>query len=191
MERQGILVRLAAFLIGGAWGMIVPIMPLLIATETGTGFTGPGLAGAAVNLPYAVLVVLVGIMLYRYSTRALLAAGIIIYIAMMVAVALGVVADLGSFVLLSVMLGLSYALFWPPMNAIVSDMSDDLGVRARQRMYFYTSHIVGLVAGPFLGYVILQGAGGGAATSGTRSCGWGSPCSAARARPSCCCARSG
>ena len=51
MGRQGILVWLAAFLIGGAWGMIVPIMPLLIATETGTGFTGPGLAGAAINLP--------------------------------------------------------------------------------------------------------------------------------------------
>jgi demethylmenaquinone methyltransferase/2-methoxy-6-polyprenyl-1,4-benzoquinol methylase len=78
MKKDLILVNLIGLLIGIAYGMHGPILPVFAKNVIGASYADLGLIGLTNFLPYMFLPLLVGILLYRFNSGYLLSVGIII-----------------------------------------------------------------------------------------------------------------
>ena len=158
MNKTLALVNITGITIGISYGLHGPILPVFAKNVIGASYTELGLIGLASFLPYMFIPLFVGVLLDRFNNGHLLA--------------LGSALNAGSVYLLSmsqsvpeimgyrVMAGIAHAFFWPPCESIISDQSSQKD-RVRNISWFAMFFVVGFMAGPLVGTVLLEGADAG------------------------------
>ena len=121
MNRVLILVNLTGLIIGISYGLHGPILPIFAKNVIGATYSELGLIGLANFVPYMFIPLFVGILLDRINNAYLLAIGAAINSASiyLLSIAQSVPELLG----FRIMTGVAHAFFWPPCEAIISNVS--------------------------------------------------------------------
>ncbi|HVX02669.1 MAG TPA: MFS transporter [Nitrososphaera sp.] len=147
------LAAACAAIVGIAYGMSSPIVPVFAKEELGASFSEVGIIGLANYLPYMVVPLLGGMLLDRTNKAYLLILGVSLNVfAIFMLSEVGSVAGTIAFRGLS---GVAHAFFWPSAEAIISTTAPP-DKRVRWIAIFTAAWVGGFMTGPLLGKVVLD-----------------------------------
>lgn len=153
MKRALILVYITGLIIGIAYGLHGPILPVFAKNIIGASYSELGFIGLANFIPYMFIPLFVGILLDRFNNGYLLALGVIINSSSIYLLSIAQsVPEIMSF---RIMTGIAHAFFWPPCLSIISNISKEKK-RVRNMSWFTMFFVIGFMAGPLIGSVILE-----------------------------------
>ncbi len=153
MNKALLLVNITAILIGVSYGMHGPILPVFAKNVIGATYAELGIIGLANFLPYMFIPLFVGLLLNRFNNGYLLSIGVAInsVSVYLLSIAQSVPEIMG----FRVLTGIAHAFFWPPCEAIISNVSKGKS-RVRNIATFTGFFTTGFMIGPLLGTVILD-----------------------------------
>ena len=153
MNKALLLVNITAILIGVSYGMHGPILPVFAKNVIGATYAELGVIGLANFLPYMFIPLFVGLLLNRFNNGYLLSIGVAInsVSVYLLSIAQSVPEIMG----FRVLTGIAHAFFWPPCEAIISNVSKGKS-RVRNIATFTGFFTTGFMIGPLLGTVILD-----------------------------------
>ena len=153
MNKALLLVNITAILIGVSYGMHGPILPVFAKNVIGATYAELGVIGLANFLPYMFIPLFVGLLLNRFNNGYLLSIGVVInsVSVYLLSIAQSVPEIMG----FRVLTGIAHAFFWPPCEAIISNVSKGKS-RVRNIATFTGFFTTGFMIGPLLGTVILD-----------------------------------
>ena len=153
MNKALLLVNITAILIGVSYGMHGPILPVFAKNVIGATYAELGVIGLANFLPYMFIPLFVGLLLNRFNNGYLLSIGVVInsVSVYLLSIAQSVPEVMG----FRVLTGIAHAFFWPPCEAIISNVSKGKS-RVRNIATFTGFFTTGFMIGPLLGTVILD-----------------------------------
>lgn len=147
------LAAACAAIVGIAYGMSSPIVPVFAKEDLGANFSEVGIIGLANYLPYMVVPLFGGVLLDRTNKAYLLILGISLNIfAIFLLSEVSSVADTVAFRGIS---GVAHAFFWPSAEAIISTTAP-AGKRVRWIAIFTAAWVGGFMTGPLVGKVVLD-----------------------------------
>ena len=154
MNRILILVNITGLIIGISYGLHGPILPVFAKNVVGATYSELGLIGLTNFIPYMFIPLFVGILLDRINNGYLLSLGAIlnsvsIYL-------LSIAQSVPEIMGFRVMTGIAHAFFWPPCESIISNESSEKN-RVKNISWFTMFFVIGFMAGPLLGTVLLEG----------------------------------
>ena len=153
MKKALILVYITGAIIGIAYGLHGPILPVFAKNIIGASYSELGFIGLANFIPYMFIPLFVGILLDRFNNGYLLAIGIIINSASIYLLSIAqTVPEIMGF---RIMTGIAHAFFWPPCISIISNVSQERQ-RVRNISWFTMFFVIGFMVGPMLGSAILE-----------------------------------
>ena len=153
MNKALLLVNITAILIGVSYGMHGPILPVFAKNVIGATYAELGVIGLANFLPYMFIPLFVGFLLNRFNNGYLLSIGVVInsISVYLLSIAQSVPELMG----FRVLTGIAHAFFWPPCEAIISNVSKGKS-RVRNIATFTGFFTTGFMIGPLLGTIILD-----------------------------------
>jgi len=153
MNKALLLVNITAILIGVSYGMHGPILPVFAKNVIGATYAELGVIGLANFLPYMFIPLFVGFLLNRFNNGYLLSIGVVInsISVYLLSIAQSVPEIMG----FRVLTGIAHAFFWPPCEAIISNVSKGKS-RVRNIATFTGFFTTGFMIGPLLGTIILD-----------------------------------
>ncbi len=157
MNRAIALVNATGILIGIAYGMHGPILPVFASTTIGASYAELGLIGLANFVPYMFVPLLVGLLLDRFNSARLLLVGIVINATALYL--LSIAESVPEIMAYRAMTGVAHAFFWPPSEAILSKFSPG-GSRVANISRFTGLFVGGFTIGPLIASFMLAGAEG-------------------------------
>jgi len=153
MNKALLLVNITAILIGVSYGMHGPILPVFAKNVIGATYAELGVIGLANFLPYMFIPLFVGLLLNRFNNGYLLSIGVAINSVSVYLLSIAQsVPELMGF---RVLTGIAHAFFWPPCEAIISNVSKGKS-RVKNIATFTGFFTTGFMIGPLLGTVILD-----------------------------------
>ena len=153
MNKALLLVNITAILIGVSYGMHGPILPVFAKNVIGATYAELVVIGLANFLPYMFIPLFVGLLLNRFNNGYLLSIGVAINSVSVYLLSIAQsVPELMGF---RVLTGIAHAFFWPPCEAIISNVSKGKS-RVRNIATFTGFFTTGFMIGPLLGTVILD-----------------------------------
>lgn len=148
-----VFVATCAVIVGFAYGMHSPIVPVFAKEELAADFSQVGLIGMANFLPYMLAPFFVGMMLDRTNKAFMLSAGVSLNI--FAIFMLSQAQSVPETIALRGLAGVAHAMFWPSSEVLVST-STTLDRRVKWISIFIAAWIAGFMTGPLLGKVILD-----------------------------------
>ena len=153
MNKALLLVNITAILIGVSYGMHGPILPVFAKNVIGATYAELGVIGLANFLPYMFIPLFVGLLLNKFNNGYLLSIGVAINSVSVYLLSIAQsVPELMGF---RVLTGIAHAFFWPPCEAIISNVSKGKS-RVRNIATFTGFFTTGFMIGPLLGTIILD-----------------------------------
>ena len=153
MNRKLALVYITGLLIGISYGLHGPLLPLFAKNVIGASYAELGLIGFANFIPYMFFPLFVGIFLNRFNNGHLLSIGVVINSASVYLLSIAQsVPEIMSF---RVITGVAHAFFWPPCEAIISNVSKGK-TRVRNIATFTGFFTTGFMIGPLFGSILLE-----------------------------------
>ena len=153
MNRKLALVYITGLLIGISYGLHGPLLPLFAKNVIGASYAELGLIGFANFIPYMFFPLFVGIFLNRFNNGRLLSIGVVINSASVYLLSIAQsVPEIMSF---RVITGVAHAFFWPPCEAIISNVSKGK-TRVRNIATFTGFFTTGFMIGPLFGSILLE-----------------------------------
>jgi MFS family permease len=153
MNRKLALVYITGLLIGISYGLHGPLLPLFAKNVIGASYAELGIIGFANFIPYMFFPLFVGIFLNRFNNGHLLSIGVIINSASVYLLSIAQsVPEIMSF---RVITGVAHAFFWPPCEAIISNVSKGK-TRVRNIATFTGFFTTGFMIGPLFGSILLE-----------------------------------
>lgn len=142
-----------ALIVGVAYGMSSPIVPVFAKEDLGASFSEVGIIGLANYAPYMVVPLFGGVLLDRTNKAYLLILGVSLNVfAIFMLSQVDSVAGAAGFRGLS---GVAHAFFWPSAEAIISTAAPP-DRRVRWIALFTAAWVGGFMTGPLVGKVILD-----------------------------------
>jgi len=153
MNRKLALVYIIGLLIGISYGLHGPLLPLFAKNVIGASYAELGIIGFANFIPYMFFPLFVGIFLNRFNNGHLLSIGVVINSASVYLLSIAQsVPEIMSF---RVITGVAHAFFWPPCEAIISNVSKGK-TRVRNIATFTGFFTTGFMIGPLFGSILLE-----------------------------------
>ena len=153
MNRKLALVYITGLLIGISYGLHGPLLPLFAKNVIGASYAELGIIGFANFIPYMFFPLFVGIFLNRFNNGHLLSIGVVINSASVYLLSIAQsVPEIMSF---RVITGVAHAFFWPPCEAIISNVSKGK-TRVRNIATFTGFFTTGFMIGQLFGSIILE-----------------------------------
>ncbi|UVS67753.1 MFS transporter [Nitrososphaera viennensis] len=153
MKKPILLVASCAAIVGIAYGMHSPIVPVFAKEELGANFSEVGVIGLANYLPYMVVPLFGGMLLDRTNKAYLLILGVSLNVfAIFMLSEVSSVAGATAFRGLS---GIAHAFFWPSAEVIISTTAL-AEKRVKWIALFTAAWVGGFMTGPLIGKVILD-----------------------------------
>ena len=149
MNRRLVVVYITGLLIGVSYGLHGPLLPIFAKDVIGASYTELGIIGFANFIPYIFFPLFVGIFLNKFNNGHLLSIGVIINSASvyLLSIAQSVPEIMG----FRVMTGVAHAFFWPPCEAIISNVS-----KGKTRVRNIATFTTGFMIGPLIGSILLD-----------------------------------
>ncbi|WP_415281656.1 MFS transporter [Candidatus Nitrososphaera sp. FF02] len=148
-----ILAAACATIVGIAYGMHSPIVPVFAKEELGANFSEVGVIGLANYLPYMLVPVFGGMLLDRINKSYMLMAGISMNI-----VSIFLLSQAGSVaevLALRGLAGIAHAFFWPSTEVIIStNVAPEK--RVKWISFFMAAWVGGFMTGPLIGNFVLD-----------------------------------
>jgi MFS family permease len=144
---------LCAAIVGIAYGMHTPIVPVFAKEKLGASFSEVGIIGLANYLPYMIIPLFGGILLDRTNKAYLLILGVSLN-----AFSIFMLSEVDSasgVVLLRAFSGIAHAFFWPSAEAIISTTAPQ-DKRIKWIAIFTATWVGGFMVGPLIGRLILD-----------------------------------
>jgi MFS family permease len=151
--RPIVLAAACAAIVGIAYGMHSPIVPVFAKQELGANFSEVGVIGLANYLPYMVVPIFGGMLLDRINKSYLLILGICLNV--FAIFMLSEVATVGDTILLRAVSGIAHAFFWPSAEVIVSTTAPS-DKRVKWIAIYTAAWVCGFMIGPLIGKLILD-----------------------------------
>jgi MFS family permease len=148
-----VLIAACAGIVGFAYGMHSPIVPVFAKQELGADFSQVGLIGMANFLPYMLAPFFVGMMLDRTNKAFMLSAGVSLNIVAIFL--LSQAQTIPETIALRGLAGVAHAMFWPSSEVLVSTNTTHER-RVKWISIFIATWIAGFMTGPLLGKLILD-----------------------------------
>lgn len=148
-----ILIAACAGIVGFAYGMHSPIVPVFARQELGADFSQVGVIGMANYMPYMLAPFFVGMMLDRTNKAFLLSAGVSLNI--IAIFLLSQAQTVPETIALRGLAGVAHAIFWPSSEVLVST-NTPVERRVKWISIFIATWIAGFMTGPLLGKLILD-----------------------------------
>jgi MFS family permease len=148
-----VLVAACAAIVGFAYGMHSPIVPVFAKEDLAADFSQVGVIGMVNFLPYMLAPFFVGLILDRTNKALMLAGGIALNI-----FAIFMLSEANSVtdaIVLRGLAGVAHAMFWPSSEVLVSTNAT-LEKRVKWISIFIAAWIAGFMTGPLLGKLILD-----------------------------------
>ena len=152
------LVFATGLVIGVAYGMHGPMLPVFAKNDVGASYSELGLVGLANFVPYMFIPLFVGGLLSRFNSAHLLAVGSATNAASIYL--LSAAQSVPELMACRVMAGVAHAFFWPPCESVISNASRG-GDRVRNISLFEMFFVMGFMAGPLAGSAVIEWAGAG------------------------------
>ena len=152
------LVFATGLVIGVAYGMHGPMLPVFAKNDVGASYSELGLVGLANFVPYMFIPLLVGGLLSRFNSAHLLAVGSATNAASIYL--LSTAQSVPELMAYRAMAGVAHAFFWPPCESVISNASRE-GDRVRNISLFGMFFVMGFMAGPLAGNAVIDWAGAG------------------------------
>ncbi len=146
-------VAACAAIVGFAYGMHSPIVPVFAKEELAADFSQVGVIGMANFLPYMLAPFFVGLMLDRTNKAFMLSGGISLNI--FAIFMLSQANTIPETIALRGLAGVAHAMFWPSSEVLVST-NTTLERRVKWISIFIAAWIAGFMTGPLLGKLILD-----------------------------------
>ena len=153
MKRALLLVNITGLLIGVAYGLHGPILPVFAKNVIGASYAELGIIGLANFIPYMFIPIFVGVLLDRFNNGYLLSIGVVINSTSMYL--LSVAQSVPEIMGFRIMTGIAHAFFWPPAESIISNASSSQD-RVKNIAKFTGFFVSGFMIGPLLGSVMLE-----------------------------------
>lgn len=154
MNRTLLILNLTGLLIGISYGIHNPIVPIFAKNEIGASYAELGLIGLANFIPYMFIPVFVGMLVHRFNNGRLLCVGVVINTASVFLLSLA--RTVPEVMALRAMTGIAHAFFWPPAEAIISNVSE-ANTRVKNISRFTGFFVAGFMIGPLIGTFLLEG----------------------------------
>ena len=154
MNRTLLILNLTGLLIGISYGIHNPIVPIFAKNEIGASYAELGLIGLANFVPYMFIPVFVGMMVHRFNNGRLLCVGVVINTASVFLLSLA--RTVPEVMALRAVTGIAHAFFWPPAEAIISNVSEG-NTRVKNISRFTGFFVAGFMVGPLIGTFLLEG----------------------------------
>ena len=153
MNKRLILVYVVGLLIGISYGLHGPLLPIFAKNVIGASYAELGIIGFANFIPYMFFPLFVGIFLNRFNNAHLLSIGVVINSASVYLLSISqTVPEIMGF---RVITGVAHAFFWPPCEAIISNVSRGK-TRVRNIATFTGFFTTGFMIGPLIGSMLLE-----------------------------------
>ncbi len=146
-------VAACAAIVGFAYGMHSPIVPVFAREELSADFSQVGVIGMVNFLPYMLAPFFVGMMLDRTNKVFMLSGGIALNI--FAIFMLSQANSVPETIALRGLAGIAHAMFWPSSEVLVST-NTTLEKRVKWISIFIAAWIAGFMTGPLLGKLILD-----------------------------------
>ena len=153
MNKALLLVNITANLIGVSYGMHGPILPVFAKNVIGATYAELGVIGLANFLPYMFIPLFVGLLLNKLNNGYLLSIGVVINSVSLYL--LSIAQSVPEIMGFRVLTGIAHAFFWPPCEAIISNVSKGKS-RVRNIATFTGFFTTGFMIGPLLGTLLLD-----------------------------------
>ncbi len=148
-------IYLSIFIISLSLGAYNPLIPLF-AQQLGANYFELGLIGSAWALPYVLLPISIGVLSKKIDSRWIFFVGLASSAAN---AALFLLArNVSDLLLIRIFGGIAYALMWPTVEAIISDLTTNTE-RAKAMGRYAFAFGMGFLIGPAAGGLILERAG--------------------------------
>lgn len=154
MNRTLLILNVTGLLIGISYGIHNPIVPIFAKNEIGASYAELGLIGLANFIPYMFIPVFVGMLVHRFNNGRLLCIGVVINTASVFLLSLA--RTVPEVMALRAVTGIAHAFFWPPAEAIISNVSD-ANSRVKNISRFTGFFVAGFMIGPLIGTFLLDG----------------------------------
>lgn len=154
MNRTLLILNLTGLLIGISYGIHNPIVPIFAKNEIGASYAELGLIGLANFIPYMFIPIFVGMLVHRFNNGRLLCVGVVINTASVFLLSLA--RTVPEVMALRAMTGIAHAFFWPPAEAIISNVSE-ANTRVKNISRFTGFFVAGFMIGPLIGTFLLEG----------------------------------
>lgn len=154
MNRLVWMLFATALLVGLAYGMHGPVLPLFAKNEIGADYGDLGIIGMVNFLPYMIIPIFVGILLERINNGYMLIIGVLLNTISLFLTSIATTVT--EIIIYRAMVGVAHAFIWPPSEAM---LSDNEGSRVRNISWFTMFFVVGFMVGPLLGSVIIDTVG--------------------------------
>ena len=148
-----VFIATCAVIVGFAYGMHSPIVPVFAREELAADFSQVGVIGMANFLPYMLAPFFVGMMLDRTNKAFMLSGGIALNI--FAIFMLSQANSVPETIALRGLAGVAHAMFWPSSEVIAST-NTTLEKRVKWISIFIAAWIAGFMTGPLLGKLILD-----------------------------------
>jgi MFS family permease len=153
MNRILVILNITGLLIGISYGIHNPIVPIFAKNEIGASYAELGLIGLANFVPYMFIPVFVGMLVHRINNGWLLCLGIAINTASVFLLSLA--KTVPEVMILRAITGVAHAFFWPPAEAIISNVSEG-NTRVKNIARFTGFFVAGFMIGPLIGTFLLE-----------------------------------
>lgn len=154
MNRTLLILNLTGLLIGISYGIHNPIVPIFAKNEIGASYAELGLIGLANFIPYMFIPIFVGMLVHRFNNGRLLCVGVVINTVSVFLLSLA--RTVPEVMALRAMTGIAHAFFWPPAEAIISNVSE-ANTRVKNISRFTGFFVAGFMIGPLIGTFLLEG----------------------------------
>src|SRR5574338_185868 len=154
MNRTLLLLNITGLLIGISYGIHNPIVTIVAKNELGASYAELGLIGLANFVPYMFIPVFVGMLVHRFNNGRLLCVGVLVNTASVFLLSLS--KTVPEVMVLRAMTGVAHAFFWPPAEAIISNVSQGTS-RIKNISRFTGFFVSGFMIGPLIGTFLLEG----------------------------------
>jgi MFS family permease len=151
--RPIILAAACAAIVGIAYGMHSPIVPVFAKEELGANFSEVGIIGLANYLPYMVVPLFGGMLLDRINKAYLLILGICLNV--FAIFMLSEVTSVGDTTVLRGISGIAHAFFWPSAEVIISTTAPS-DKRVKWIAIYTAAWVGGFMIGPLIGKLVLD-----------------------------------
>ncbi len=153
MKNSLVLVYAIGFLIGVAYGMHGPILPIFSKNVIGATYSELGLIGFANFIPYMFIPLFVGILLNRFNNGYLLSFGVLLNSTsiFLLSTAQSVPEIMG----FRILTGIAHGFFWPPCESIIANVSEKRD-RVKNIGKFAGFFVSGFMIGPLIGTILLE-----------------------------------
>lgn len=156
MKTTLILVYAIGFLIGVAYGVHGPILPIFAKNVIGANYSELGLIGFANFIPYMFIPLFVGVLLNRFNNGYLLSFGIILNSSSIFL--LSTVQSVPEIMSFRILTGIAHGFFWPPCESIIAKISEKKD-RVKNVGRFAGFFVSGFMVGPLIGTLLLDNVG--------------------------------